>query len=349
MLIPNLVQLSVHRLIIHEVPQHLRRDTESSPVFSEIESELDEDLRVFFREKIVESAGSSTAFGVLFDEDSPSPIPGLIGSFLSGNGGDFIGFSKEVAQHLHDKQGGVNPGGLVTIVDCRLETRKAVGILKLEKEKGVRLNQTTRQGKRTFDVNYIRDLILTKKTKLFKIGFFWTDPDGGDPAGAVCDDQRGYMPKTEIASFFLSDFLGCRLMDDPRVATKQFFIAAQEFFNQNLEDPAKRARAVNHLLSEVTSGRTQINIRAFANDYLPADKRQAFTEHIHSAGIRGASIRKNLELIEGQTEKMSIEFFNDVKVIAGREAFGETVKLQSLPNGEARVEVTGKLKQVKSK
>ncbi len=347
-MIPNLAQLSINRLIIHEVPQHLKRDTESLPVFSEIESELDADLRLFFREKIIESSGSSAAYGVLFDEDSESPVPGLISAFLAGRGDSFIDFSKKVAQHLHDQQGGVNPGGLVTVVDCRLERRRAVGILKLEKEKGVRLNQVTRQGKRTFDVNYIRDLILTKKTKLFKIGFFWPSPDDADPDGAVCDDQRGYMPKTEIASFFLSDFLGCRLMDDPRIATKQFFLAAQEFFNQNINDPAKRARAVNHLLSEVTSGRTQINIRTFAHDYLPADQRQAFTAHIQAAGIRGLTIRKDLELIETQTEKMSIEFFSGVKIVAGRETIGDSVKLETLPNGEAKVEVTGRLKKVKT-
>ena len=123
----------------------------------------------------------------------------------------------------------------------------------MEKEEGVRLSQTTHDGLRTFDVSYIRDLILTRKTKLFKIGFFYPPDGGSDPEGTACDEQRGYMPRTEIAGFFLTGFLGCCLAEDPRVSTKRFFLAAQDFFNEQIEDPVERTQALNHLLSELTN------------------------------------------------------------------------------------------------
>jgi len=191
-------------------------------------------------------------------------------------------------------------------------------------------------------------LILTRKTKLFKVGFF-VPTDDDEVQGTVCDEQRGYMPRTEVAGFFLTTFLGCRLLEDPRVTTKHFFTAAQEFFNEQLQDPIERTEALNHLLSELTSQRTRINLRDFARDYLPTPKRQAFLEHVRAAGITDQTIRKNIELIESQTKKMALEFESGVTVVGNREAFGESIKVSRLRGGEARVEVTGKLKKVKGK
>jgi hypothetical protein len=346
---PALNELAINRIIIHEVPRHLRGDTESSPTYSEVESPLNGELRVFFRDKIIETAGSSSAYDVIFDGTTTSPIPQIVRDFLADLGGSFVEMSKVIAKHLHDAQGGVSPGGLVTVVDCSIAVNRAIGILKLEKEAGVRLREATHQGLRTFDVSYIRDLILTRKTKLFKIGLFYPSATGGDPSGCVCDEQRGYMPQSEIASFFLTAFLGCRLAEDPRITTKRFFTVAQEFFNQEIQDPVERTQAFMHLLSEVTNQRTRINVREFARNCVPLQQREGFLRHLAEQGIGVREINKNVELIEAQTKKMALEFENGVSVVGTRDAFTESVQVERVRAGTARVEIRGKLKRVKGK
>jgi len=143
---PALSQLTINRIIIHEVPRHLRSDSESSPAYSEVESPLNDELRVFFKEKIVETVGSSSAYDVIFDATTRSPVPQMVRDFLARSDINFVEMSKVIAKHLHDAQGGVSPGGLVTVVDCRIEDNRAIGILKLEKEAGVRLHQPTHEG-----------------------------------------------------------------------------------------------------------------------------------------------------------------------------------------------------------
>lgn len=341
-------QLAINRIIIHEVPRHLRRDTSTSPTYSDVESPLDQELRIFFREKIIETAGSSSAYQVVFDPRSGSPVPRLVVTFLNDSDTDFVEMSKQMAKHLHDAQGGASPGGLVVIADCSMADQRAIGILKLEKEEGVRLREATHQGKRTFDVSYIRDLILTRKTKLFKIGFFVPVEDA-QAEGVVCDEQRGYMPQTEVAGFFLTSFLGCKLLEDPRVTTKRFFMAAQDFFNAHLQDPVQRTMALNHLLSELTSQKPRINPRQFAQDYIPTPVRQAFLNHLAAAGVPDQHFRRDIALVKSQTRKMSLEFQNGVAVVGDREAFSESVKVSRSQAGEARVEIIGRLKKVKGK
>jgi hypothetical protein len=108
-LLPDLSQLRINKIIIHEVPRHLRSDTESAPSYSEVESPLNDELRMFFKDKIVETVGSSSAYGVVFDPSTASPVPGFVRAFVNGSDANFVEMSKQVAQHLHSAQGGASP------------------------------------------------------------------------------------------------------------------------------------------------------------------------------------------------------------------------------------------------
>ena len=220
--------LEIKKMIIHEVPRKASGGGQASnPVYSEVESPLTNDLVIFFRGKIIESSGSSNAFEVCLDDNSSSPIPKLINTYLTNTGVDFVDISQKIAKHLCDCQTAVNPGGLITVVDCVFGSCKAIAILKVEKEAGVRLNQSKVNGKTTFNIRYIKDLIFSKKTKLFKSGLFiQIGAKMKTIEGLVCDQQRSRFARNEVAMFFLNDFLGCQMLQDPAVATKHFFEAA---------------------------------------------------------------------------------------------------------------------------
>jgi hypothetical protein len=102
-------------------------------------------------------------------------------------------------------------------------------------------------------------------------------------------------------------------------------------------------------VSELTSQRTQLNIKTFARDYLPTAHRQAFVEYLHEHGITGPTIVKDTMLIASQTKKMAIEFQSGVAVTCDTEAFGDSVRMKNLPSGDAQVEITGKLRRVRTK
>ena len=76
---------------------------------------------------------------MLFDDDSNSPIPEII-KILLDDDSDFVLLSKTIANHLNTIQSGRSPGGLVTIIIANIQNRKVVGILKLEREEGMRLS-----------------------------------------------------------------------------------------------------------------------------------------------------------------------------------------------------------------
>lgn len=78
-----------------------------------------------------------------------------------------------------------------------------VSVIKLEREEGVRVRLDLVDGQRVIDLEFLRDLTLTDKTKVFKTSILVLD-DADITAslyGAVSDDQRGRIEGGGVANF----------------------------------------------------------------------------------------------------------------------------------------------------
>lgn len=227
-----------------------------------------------------------------------------------------------------------------------VNNNRVVGALKLEKEEGARLKQINRDGLPTYDILHLKDLILTEKTRLFKIGlFFGNGFDYIDFDGIVCDNQLSYVPDREVADFFLS-FLGCKLMGDPKVETKEFFVHSQEFFNDEVQDPIKQTGYNIHLVSYATSQASTLNPRIFASTNLDTDHRQPYINYLTDKGVKIGDIRKDLTLIENRIKKVMIDFKSGIRILGDRAVFEDKVKLEQMGDGRTRAEIIDTIKKV---
>jgi hypothetical protein len=344
----DLGRLTVERLIVHEVPARPARGDGPKPVLSEIDSPLTAELRNYFRERIVGSL-TTAAYDVVFDATSGSPVPGLVTEYL-GDGRSFVAKSVAIAQHLYQTQTGVNPPGLLVVARVSVQGRRALAILKLEKEEGVRVKQARVEDKRTFSIEHLRDLMLTAKTRVFKVGLFIKSdgPDNGIE-GAVSDKQRGYLPKTEVADFFLKRFLGCNLLEAPDVSTKRFFNATEEFIDQEVGDPVRKARYNIALLAELNETATVLRPRDFAQRHLEVDDRQPYITFLEGKGVPTTEISKDKTLIAGQVQRLQIDFSSGLAVLGSPESFREHVQMSQLDDGRTRVQIEDRVNRVHGK
>jgi nucleoid-associated protein YejK len=339
--------LSIKRVIIHQVVKQRRSDTKVPPTYSEVESHLDKDLRLFLKDRIITALGGNRSYQIVFDQSSSSPIQGLFAEWIAADS-EFVEISKKIADHLNAIQTGRSPGGLVTIIVGTVSGTDCLAVLKLEKEEGARLEQTRIDGKNTFDMVHIRDLILSQKTRLFKIALFLRDgmsSHGFD--GKLCDNQLTPNSGHDVAEFFLRDFLGCTHAGDPRAQTKEFFVTSQEFINGSIDDPTKKSQYELHLLSYLSKDSAEINPDRFAREHFAVADRQPFVDFLERNGVPNRTTRKDPSLIRSRLEKLTIEFDNDVRIIAKREKFSAAVALSNLGDGRTRAEVTGKLRRIR--
>ncbi|MDQ6617572.1 MAG: nucleoid-associated protein [Actinomycetota bacterium] len=339
----DLGQVRIEKLIVHEIPRHfVHSATPTTPGLSEVESPLDQTVKNFFREKLAGSLGTA-AYEVQLDPATTSPLPGWIVALLSTHPADLVATSQDMANHLHQSQPAISPEGLLTVIQARVENRRAVAILKLEKEEGTRVRRQQLQGGSTLSVDHVRDLMLTGKTKVFKVGLFAHVGGASGPIeGMVCDRQKGYGGT--VANFFLERFLGCRLKELPELTTRRFFDAAERFINEDVEEPETKARYQVALAAELGGTRATVSPQAFANTNLETDDRAAFMGKVSEAGIAQPSFAKDTGLVANQLKRIQWSFASGVAVLASPDNLGREVQVEDLDDGRTRLEVTDKLK-----
>jgi hypothetical protein len=298
---------------------------------SEIESPLTQELKNYFRERIASNL-TTGAYDVEFDSDSASPVPGVVSQYL-GDGRAFV--KKSV------------PTGLLILARVLVAGERALAILKLEKEEGVRVKEGRIDDKRTFNIEHLRDLMLTDRTRVFKVGFF-VKRDGPpvEVQGVVSDKQRGYLPRTEVADFFLRRFLGCRLLESPDISTKRFFNATEDFINEAVADPVRKARYHIALLAELNSASGSLRPRTFAQHHLDVNDRQPYISFLEGKGVPTTAVQKDSGLISAQLQRLQMDFASGLAVLGSPEAFADHVQVSELEGGQTRVEIHDRLSRV---
>lgn len=341
----DLGRIQVQSLIVHEIPRHFLRaeDATSGPVLSDVESPLNPTVRNFFQERMAGSLGRA-AFEVELDPHAESRAPSLISGLLADPPSDLVAASQELAEILYHCQSGVSPEGLLIVLTVTVEGRPGVAIFKLEKEEGTRVQRKKVQGGSTFSVDHLTDLMLTGKTRVYKVGLF-ARPSGSDEIrGLVCDKQKG--SDTTVAFFFLQRFLGCCLCESPEITTNRFYGVALRYINDDIEDPEVKARYQVALAQELSSNRTTVSPEAFANTNLKVADRSRLLERLEEAGVGRRSFPKDLSIVSSALRRIQWQFQHGVVVLATPEQVGSVVQVEGLDDGRTRLAVTDTLKTV---
>lgn len=341
----DISSLVIDKIIVHDVPKHKKDDLSKTVDYSEKESNLTSDLKLFFKDKLVEVINKK-GFKVFFDDNNPSPIPNIVSTLNSTPRKNLVEASKDIARHLLDIQSGNNPPGIVVVIEGTVNSINITAILKLERDEGARLNKN--ESKHIIDIESVKDLMLTKKTRLYKAGIFFLRNDFGvDYDGFVSDNQIEVDAPSIVAKFFLEKYLGCKIYGDIRTETKDFFEITREYI-LTLEDPIKKAKYYEHLISYANKPDKVINPKEFCVNYLEVNDRQSYEDHLKQHNISTDQFIKDTELIESHIKKMMIDFENDISILSRNGELGNKVKLSKADDGDVIAEIKSKIKNINS-
>ena len=291
-----LTGLKVQQFIVHEIPRRTPgSNANPQPNLSSAPSTLTDRLRDFFETKIGEAASSSACFRVEFEPDAESPVPDIVRSWF-GTTSDLVTSSQDMARHLVAAQNAVNSEGLLAAVPFDHGMLRCLALLKLENEDGVRVRRHGPAGSQRLDLELIDDLLLTRKTRTFKQAVIMRIAKD-EYAVWVADHQRGYTSANPVATFFLHDFLGCRLLVDARVATRNFFTSVKEFTNTQITNEDERLALDIHTVSFLTENAPTLSISDFAGRYLPVESRREFRKFLTERDVPADRFDKDTELI----------------------------------------------------
>ncbi|MGV3720553.1 MAG: nucleoid-associated protein [Actinomycetota bacterium] len=341
----ELETLRVTDVIVHQVPKKVSGEMEPPLGLSEAASSITSELGQYIRERVIKSLTAS-AFDVVADENALAVVPDEILAFLSSSGGDLVERSLVIAKHLYAVQDGNNPAGLLCVAAATVNGRRTLAILKLEMEQAVRLETARVGGRSTFDLTLLRDLVLNNHTRVFKAALFQRQDGDGPLIGLVSDKQRGSDPRSPMANFFLSQFLGCKLADTPNVRTRDFYTLVEQFINEHVTDPERQARYHMALLTELTNSEETVAPEEFASSHFEGSDSRQFTANLNESGFEAYEpFVKDVHLVEKRLRRVQVEFSNGVTVIAPLEVMERDVLRETLADGRLRLEITDSVKQ----
>lgn len=337
-------QLIIERLIIHDVPRH-KKNEEGTPFFSENEGAITDGLKLFFQDKVKAALNSDQAFKVCLRDETVSSVPNCVRIIINSDD-EFIESSKKIATNLFNFQQGNNSAGILLIIKARIINHHVCVILKLERDNGAQLvlDQTTR----TFNVEEVRDLMLTKKTKVFKVALLVNRDDYEiDYDGVLMDYQINIKDKKGTNSFFL-DFMGCFPFDDPKMATKNFYNFTREFID-GITDVLVRAKYVQDLNSYLQMNQNTISPREFANNYMiETEHKNQYEQFLLSKSFAFETYTKDNTLINSHVEKILLQFENGISIMGSNGSLEGKVNLQqNEQTGICTATIESKIKKIK--
>jgi hypothetical protein len=341
----QLTTLQIRHLIIHDVPNP-RLSPGQGPTLSETESELDEARIRHLKNRLIGAIGSRSAYDIIFLENTGSPVPGTVRAFTHRfNAEAFVQRSQELARRLHEMQFGPISSGLLAIMDAAMNGRSTVVVLKIERQEGIQLELSERNGRPTFALEVLDNLVLTEGTRLFKAALFQRTGSGNDDfEAAACDSQKLVSTADDVAKFWLR-FLGCTVSEQPRVRTQRFFGTVINFINEVVSDGIERNTVYEHLVSELKSQRRLLSPRSFMEDYVQADLRPAFRQYFDSQHVPMTQFSKDLQDISNQLKRRTLITTHGVNITAPVNEEGN-IEEGLVQVGEERIVVNDSLRRV---
>jgi hypothetical protein len=330
----DLAMLSVRRLIFHDVPRK-ERGGPQGPTLTNGETQLDLSRAGILKDRLVRAVGGASP--VEFSEGTSSPIATGV-RFLTEvqrSVDEFVESSRTMANYLFEQQIGQISAGLLCVAQVVSNGIPGVAIMKLEREKGAKLDLVVDGDRQTFAMAVLNDLVLTDGTKLFKAALFLRDGDSF--RSVACDNQNAPVHHLSIADFWLR-FLGCKFTLSPTLATRDWFDVTVKFVNDFVTDPVVKNTLYESLASELKSNRHTVSPKKFMEDYVQRDLRRPYTEALEKGGVSLSRFQKDVSEIASKLARKAYYTVNGVSVVApaDQEALIQVGKKQIVVNDELK-------------
>lgn len=339
----QLGDLEIVDAVIHDVP---RPETGEALTLTEAPVALDRELETYFRDKLKESL-QGRGLRIVADPDLPAMVRDGVAAILA-DPERHVEASQAMALHLFELQKKTNSPGLLTVIRARADTQNLIAILKLEREVGVHVVIDEEGAKRVINLEFLRDLTLTRKTRVFKAAVVELAA-GGDAMtmqGLASDDQRSRAEGRGLARFFLHDFLGCQLSASAEKATKDFWNAAQTFINEDVPSPERKGRyqvAVQAFLEEPEE---DLRPETFIQRAIDLNDQPKIRQRVRDEGLEpGATVPKDTGLIAKKISGFRVTFAHGMALIGGREDLEEE-RLELSENGSGPTTIRDAVKSM---
>ncbi|WP_444935092.1 nucleoid-associated protein [Microbulbifer sp. JTAC008] len=336
----QLLNLSIDRIIIHQVYQRDKDGTKIPPTQSHEFTRFDESAMEEFKSRIRDALGEgSKAVQMQIHSQDENHIPKIADKIIDQDDDAFAVSSFDFAKRLTDAQQRKNiPGGIVVVFTGKQghPQRNFLGVIKAEIHSAYEkeVDPTTNK----ISLKFVEEVLLTPGTRLYKTAAFFEKQNNSTPddlndkyAVMISDYQIGKTDGKAAARYFYSDFLGCDYPETSARTTKKFYDAASSFIEGLEIEVEKKSDLFNALTTYLKVGTSStISSEDFAANYFDLDVQDDFKSHMEDSGLPTTAFTKDIEHIESKLKYRRVNFSKNVKIIAPSDVFKDYVVIESI-------------------
>lgn len=326
--------LSMSSVYMHQIQVVEEGDSKRyEAVLTDLAVELEEVDRKFMVDRFIDAL-ESKALKIVPSEDVDSPVPSLIQKY-SGAGG-LHEFSKALATRLAKVQKLTAKPGLMVIADATVDDKDCLLVAKVEHQHAMRVNPTKNaEGLKGIAIEHIRDLVFSELNKVYKIALLFretTDPQEGcseDETSSSSDDVAvendqetvfGYLADVQngraFANYYLSDFLGMKLGEEPVVLTERFLNTLSDAIEQSSLKANEKIDLHRTLSTELQSNSPTLDAGDFISKYVPQYAQGDIERATVARGLPLITFAKDAARVKNRLNNLRLDLGGDITIDA---------------------------------
>ncbi|MDK2919809.1 MAG: hypothetical protein PWQ37_2542 [Candidatus Petromonas sp.] len=332
----NIESVSIERAIVHILDKN-----SDTPILAEIEQDVNEEVHEFLTKHIIKSLKDDDNRKAKFKEQNGIVKESSKKIFLDNN--NFIEESRKIANHMFrimKSNSNISSADLVICIFAS-DNEKYIGILKLDYQKSY-----------IHEIEYIDDGFLIKiipqdiglpgiNQKLQKCAFIRKLDEENDYDMIILDKQS-YAKNSEVAQFFIDEFLNSEIIIDNRDKTKILKSAVEKWTRKALKDDFEKAMEVRNEINNTLKNEEEVDIEEISNNVFKddTDLKNNFVINMKDKGIEpNDTFKVDQNWVSKKMKKKTLKTDSGFEVRGNFEDFEDDLKFQIRRNGDGTVDL----------
>lgn len=334
----ELINLQVQDVILHEVFKRGDDHQLVEPAYGTEVEQLDQDALDALRDRVVTAMTSATrCVQMAITKTGAESLSARAQELIDADAQLWVAGTQAVSRKLAEEQKSRGlPGGVVVVFrgSCGAPAKRLFGVIKAEVHNGFTREQ--RDGKAV--LRFLKSLMLTAQTKLYKVGIFFEARPEADGVGDarwdayIYDETLTVKNRYGAAQYFYEGFLGLGFPESSARQTVLFHQLTKSFIQAMAIPEEDKVVLHNALVTYLKADQTPtVGIESFADAYFADDGvKDAYEQHMLAEGFSAMPINKDLTDLNGQLRLRRIEFKNKIRITGPAEQFEELVEIQPI-------------------
>jgi hypothetical protein len=331
----------INEVNLNEAIIHVLDNNGDDPVYNEYTLDLSDETYEYILKHIQKCLKDEELKYAVFN-DGRNIVKELSQEYLNGQG-EFIDISKQIAKQLFIlmKSNGSIPSCDLMVVSISTELGPMLALLKMDYVKNYTHNIEFVDDK--IGINILPQFIGLPSggQRLQKCAFIKPILNDNKIDLMVIDKQNKSKDSDDYGSnYFISNFLGCTIIENERDVTRNFIKTAEKWTRNNLKDNADAAEVVRSSLKKKLKEEEKIDINEFSQDVFGESKDVAenFVQYVKEQGVN-EQIDVDKQWVENKLKRVRLKIDKDIDVYINEETYDDNSRFEIVRNGDGTINI----------